>query len=314
MKKFLSLICLICYILTLSVSAQGIVMFDKTNPFTGDGVSVKMVAADKIQFANEKDVLAAQRNLNDCTRSTNQQEQIDLLILQAASSSGEERERIINELESYGVYRYPTEVINRPTSRSQNSDVVINAPDIYYTTGDQTWTVATGGYWRNENWKKDVTITSIGGNVGGVDGFGVGYSNTGGTYKTYVVRNTGAINNGKTGAEHEGIITSNRSDGDGKLGFGFQMQDTFGYSENSGPIQYIGSGWAGSATYSRDFGYYSGIATSYYVHTWDDAKLNSVSFTVGDSNTISFDISFKESSFKAYGSDTRFQINMKIVE
>lgn len=79
--------------------------------------------------------------------------------------------------------------------------------------------------------------------------------------------------------------TSNRSDGDGSKGFGFRIQDHWksGY--------YVGHKWSGLCTYDRWFGNYNGVATAYYIHTYDSASLESVDFgfdgkTAGISATI----------------------------
>lgn len=269
--------------------------------------AVYMNAMDKVQFAAEKDRLAAQNGLSRHSQAENKQEISDL-ILRAAAAIGDEQEALDQELEALGVYRYPAEEIGTIAPLSDSSSVIVNAPRIYYTPAEQSWTVATGGKWRNDNWSQEMTWGEI--NIGGADGFGVGYSNTSGNYTTRVLYNTGMLTNGKEVPEYKYSLTSNRSDGDGKVGFGFQLQDTV-YKASLTEYEYVGATWSGYCAYDTNFAYYDGIATSYYVHTWNKATLTSVSFQVGGSSaggsgSIGFTITNVEKSFKAFSSDTRF--------
>jgi len=97
--------------------------------------------------------------------------------------------------------------------------------------------------------------------------------------------------------------TSNRSDGDGSKGFGFRIQDHWksGY--------YVGHKWSGLCTYDRWFGNYNGVATAYYIHTYDSASLESVSFGFdGKTAGISADITNSVKSFTAFSADKSFGV------
>lgn len=148
----------------------------------------------------------------------------------------------------------------------------------------------------NSNWMDSLKT----GNVGGQDGFGVGYTNIGSSYKSSVVSVSAAIR------DQSGTIsktTTNRSDGDGSKGFGFRLQDYVTSDGNS----YVGYKWSGSCTYDSNFGSYSGIATGYYLHTWSSTSINSVSFGI-EGKTAGIDIEFSSTanSFTAFGSDKKF--------
>ncbi|MPM05590.1 hypothetical protein SDC9_51880 [bioreactor metagenome] len=160
-----------------------------------------------------------------------------------------------------------------------------------------------GGTWDTAQWFNDGNSTS--GNVGNYDGFGVGYTGTSGTYSSYVMRASGMLTNDLSGSELRTISTNNRSDGDGSLGFGFRLQDSIVYL--SGAYSYIGKEWSGSCTYDSNFGSYSGIATGYYVHTWETAVLSSVTFGVNNQTAgVNFTIIDEAYFFQAFGSDKVF--------
>lgn len=265
--------------------------------------SVYMSAADKHAFAAEKEREYAQNTNAQVNSAIDQQDKIDQLILRAASSSNpSEVTAIQKELEMFGVYLYKSGT-DAPSTRSSNSDVNISAPDIYYNTGENTWTVATGGYWRNDEWKRD---HGVAGTVGDPDAFGVGYSNVSGTYSAHIVRQTASINNGKTGSDYEGILTSNRSDGDGQNGFGFRLQDEVILSNVFGSLEYIGAKWAGACTYDYDFAEYNGNAYSYYVHTYRSCTISELEFNITNPPAVTFSISSTEDGFGVLSVDTSF--------
>lgn len=111
-------------------------------------------------------------------------------------------------------------------------------------------------------------------------------------------------------AEDIGTITTNRSDGDGALGFGFRLQDyIFDKSIIGSNKGYVGYKWAGDVTYDDCFGSYSFIATSYYIHTYSTATLDSITFGIqGKQAGLNIIINNSINSFTGFSNDTRFAI------
>lgn len=143
----------------------------------------------------------------------------------------------------------------------------------------------------------------IGGNVGGMDGFGVAYSNSTHNYNAYVIRTAAYI----TDADHDRqVSTANRDDGDGKMGFGFRLQDyTYGVFSR----KYVGYKWYGSCTYNSSFESYNGIATAYYIHTFRNAQITSISFNSNSNGYgLPCNISVSDEYFQAYSVDKPFGV------
>lgn len=307
-KKMISLLLVLALVVGICPAAFAVetAQGDSTMP---EAPAVYMNAMDKVQFAAEKDRMAKQIGLAELSLAGNDQQEISDLILRAAVATGDELETIDQDLETLGVYRYPAEEIGAIAPLSDSSSVIVNAPRIYYTPAEQSWTVATGGKWRTSGWLNEKSLGSF--YIGGPDGFGVGYSSTSGTFNSAVQYCTGILTNGDD-ENYKSALTSNRSDGDGRVGFGFQLQDYYYTIGKLGTLYgYVGTTWAGYCAYDENFANYDGIATSYYVHTWDKGVLNSVNFQVGGSSaggsgSIGFSITNAEKSFKAYSNDTRF--------
>ena len=158
----------------------------------------------------------------------------------------------------------------------------------------KNWSVTCGGHWKNNEYGDSV------GNVGGADGFGVGYTNSSNKYSSKVMSASAYMTDVNSNYR---ASTSNRSDGDGSKGFGFRIQDHWksGY--------YVGHKWSGLCTYDRWFGNYNGVATAYYIHTYDSASLESVSFGFdGKTAGISADITNSVKSFTAFSADKSFGV------
>lgn len=255
-----------------------------------------MSAEDKTSFAKEMDSIYTSE-LSSGNILSASEEYLDSLIEAHTFSTGDDRTQLENTLTQYGVYVY-TKVSN-VQPRSGSGDVTLTAPTLYYLAAENQWQMACGGYWNNDNWR---SIDGIG-NIGGKDAFGVGFTNTG-TYKSSVVRVYARLSNADL---TRNTSTTNRSDGDGSKGFGFQLQDeAFTLSFNS-PTQYIGYKWFGSCTYDSNFASYSGIATGYYIHTYNSAAINSITFGVtGKIAGVNISIANVNDSFAAYSSDTIF--------
>lgn len=193
------------------------------------------------------------------------------MILKAASSDSNVDE-IYNELESYGSYVMDPVDSNSLVSpmSSSGSDVTINTPTIYYNAYNNTWTVSCGGYWKNNNWNEAISVP---GNVGGTDGFGVYYTSITQPYKSSVISVSASLGNSDYSKT---VSTTNRSDGDGAIGFGFRLQD---YTYLTGPVTvgYVGYKFSGLCNYDSYFGNYGSVATGYYSHTYSSAYINNIS-------------------------------------
>ena len=258
--------------------------------------AVYMEEVEKTDFAQEMDKVYANAVAKGKILKTSESE-IDSLLEEVTFATGTERERLKDELADCGVYIYETERTSANVQPlSQTADVNVLAPTIAYEAALKEWTVTCGGNWKNGNWNEAV----VNGNIGGVDAFGVGYTNTSGTYNSYVVDAMAYITDQN---QTETVRTDVRSDGDGQKGFGFRLQD---YKNNN---KYVGYKWYGSCTYDYRFGSYSGIATGYYVHTYSKGNITNVSFGLnGTTAGVGFDISNKDYSFPAYGNDTPFGV------
>jgi len=185
-------------------------------------------------------------------------------------------------VKEYGVYRLePTSRIEASSTKGihpDNGDVTINEPDIYLLPWNNRWVVACGGHWNNNNW----LTSSLSQNIRDADAFGVGYTHTNGDYRSLVTASSAWISD-ESGEKKS--TTANRSDGDGALGFGFRLQDyIFDKSILASNKGYVGYKWAGDVTYDDWFGSYSFIATSYYIHTYSTATLDSITFGIQGAN------------------------------
>lgn len=292
-KKLVSVALSAVMVMGMSVTAFA---NETSEPANTVAPSVYLSATAKIEFAKEMDELyASQSSTRSVTTPT--REIVDALLLQAANATPEEKAAINAELESYGVYEFDAPIIERPTTCTTDSgDVKLSAPTIYYESWSKNWSVTCGGNWKNSEYGDII------GNVGGADGFGVGYTNSSNKYSSKVV-SASAYMCDANNQNYES--TSNRSDGDGSKGFGFRIQDHWVFNTTN----YVGHKWSGVCTYDRWFGNYNGVATAYYIHTYDSATLNGVSFGFqGKTAGISADITHSEKSFTAFSSDKSFGV------
>lgn len=252
----------------------------------------------KAAFAENMEILY-NRSLAEGNILPLDQAEVDRLMEEAVYAQGDELDEIRESLAAYGVYMYNTPASDVAVASSDNSDVYMSAPTLYFTAQEYTWTVTCGGNWRNDNWDS----TSSVGNIGNKDGFGVGYTNCTGAYNSSVVRSYASI---KDQNNSNAKVTSNRSTGDGSKGFGFELQDSA--IAGGSPRLYVGYRWYGSCTYSAGFTSMGGIATAYYIHTYSTAEIQSVTFGVtGNEAGVQTEIRNVAYSFTAYSSDTRIQ-------
>lgn len=262
--------------------------------------------------SNSKTAFAAQKDkqpIDLAARSTVTADDIDMLLGKAVNAQGTEREAIFDQLEKYGVYEYEGIVLDTPSPQSENKDVKMSVPIVAYDALERTWSVTCGGYWTNTEYLEEAVFQL--GDVGGADGFGVGYTQTN-EYDSYVVRTSASLSNRGSGNTYDSEITYNRSDGDGSKGFGFRMQDYL-YLNMSTPaiesLDYMGKEWHGTCTYDSNFGTFSGLATGYYIHTYDECEISSITFGVtGKVAGISFEVTQENKSFPAYSTDKKFGV------
>ena len=259
--------------------------------------------------SNSKTAFAAQKDkqpIDLAARSTVTADDIDMLLGKAVNAQGAEREAIFDQLEKYGVYEYEGIVLDTPSPQSESKDVTMSVPIVAYDALERTWSVTCGGYWKNSGYLDGKILPD---DVGGEDGFGVGYTQTN-DYDSYVVRTSASLSNRGSGSTYDSKITYNRSDGDGSKGFGFRMQDYlyWNYPE-TGSLDYMGKEWHGTCTYDSTFGTFSGIATGYYIHTYDKCEISSVTFGInGNVAGISVEVSQSNKSFSAYSADKKFGV------
>ncbi|MCQ5129158.1 hypothetical protein NE562_05755 [Butyricicoccus faecihominis] len=75
-----------------------------------------------------------------------------------------------------------------------------------------------------------------------------------------------------SGGDYPYEISTTSVTRDSSYGFGFALQDS------KDGVLHIGEKFGGVAQYSTSFANFHGLATSYYVHTWNSGKVKSVTF------------------------------------
>lgn len=288
MKKIISLLMSLVFLMSCAMSVSASDGDVGLSSIGTQNNGIYLDAKSKQSFAEEMDrVYEVALEKNEIFEVSN--DIVEQLMVRAAFADGDEKIALLEQLEAYGIYQY-NENINAELY-SDSSDVTINAPNIFYSASANTWTVSCQGSWKNSNWNTGET-----GNVGGYDAFGVAYTRASG-YNTSVVGSSAYIadQNGNSMKK-----TSNRSDGNGALGFGFQLQD---YVSGT---RYIGYRWYGSCTYGSNFANFSGTATAYYAHTYKTAYINNITFTGGLQPGVTIGIANQSNAFKVYSTDTRF--------
>ncbi len=305
MKRVLSVF--LSILIIIAVTTIPVIAAETSTPAINSG-SIVLDADSKLTFSKQMDLkYTADLKSGKIKRGTI--DEIQNLMMQSTFATGQEAESINEILASYGIYKYepPTSLKSKLLDddligiMSQNGDVNVIKPSVYYEAWEQTWTITFGGNWKNNNW----TYDRIGvGNIGNVDGYGVGFTNVTKPYTSYVVRQYAYITDQDNNYT---VSTTNRSDGDGSLGFGFRLQDYIYQGLIEG--KYVGYKWYGSCTYNSSFGSYSGLATSYYIHTWSNAVINSIGFNASTTGAgLVLGITNAHNSFPAYSTDTPFGV------
>lgn len=215
---------------------------------------------------------------------------------------------IASEMNESGIYilgQTPSTTISSQiiSPMSDSGDIHMSRPIISLNTSKTEWIVTGGGWWTSEEWKNEILLST---KIGGPDGFGVGFTSTSGAYTTRVLRSYATISDDHGHKK----TTSNRSDGNGELGFGFRIQD---YVEAYGIVggyklyDYVGKHFAGQSVYDSKFVNYDGVATTYYIHTWNSASISGIDFGVsGKSAGVNAKINNSSNSFICYSADTRY--------
>jgi hypothetical protein len=255
---------------------------------------------DLVDYANQEESLKSQQTKNSNSSVDTNKMLADMVFV------GDDIDTIASAMENYGVYIYDSESGSSTMSAMSTdvSDVKVSAPIISYNSSKRQWTVTGGGYWKNTSYINDVGLLSH--NIGGNDAFGVGYTSTSGTYSSAVVSLYGYIENADCTVVKS---TTDRTDGDGKSGFGFRLQDyVIPSSIPYAAPDYVGYRFCGQCIYNSNFTNYHGNATTYYVHTWNNTAVSSVSFGIsGKVAEINVSLGSSTDYFLAYsGADTAF--------
>lgn len=259
--------------------------------------SVELTAQEKSEFATLMQNKYEKAIVNDVQKKATISENEEL-VTRVAALTGEEKESFLYELESRGVYELVKEKETNNHSRVGTSDILMRTPSTYYDASNRCWYVTYSGKWLNDNWNTGNIVS----NIGDPDAYGISYTQTSGTYSTYVMSSFAHIYDED---ETEYLSTRNRSDGNGANGFGFRLQD---YTSSSGvQKKYIGYCWGVTCTYSESFSSYNGVATGYYIHTYNEAYISSLTIGVeGKTGGVSCTIQNANKSFVAYSNDIRF--------
>ncbi|ANF97110.1 hypothetical protein [Paenibacillus bovis] len=262
-------------------------------------VEAKQQLADQAdsEWANRATSLQTNENIN-----------VDSLLTKL-SSEGLPANEIEEQLKPYGIYHLdvPQTSENLNSITADQSDIAVSRPDIYYDSSKKQWVIVGAGYWKTDNWLSHKPFVTSGGeiiNIGGPDAFGVSFTNKGTTYTTSLKKTYATLSNG-SGTTKESQV---RSDGNGRFGFGFRLQDYIlrkqGYTDT---FTYVGKHFAGLARYDENFEKYSGTATTYYFHTFNKTSLDTITFGVSNTEVgISATYINKGSQIEAYSGDTNF--------
>ena len=291
----------------------------------GTKANAEDIVTEKMRFAAEMDKkYVEEAALRPMTRSN---VDLDELISQAFFAEGEEKALLLEELSTFGIYRFNTEVNSDDKLDEQvevniditaedepeitpygvalyrdcgTDDVAIYAPEVYYQAASQTWVVSCGGQWKNGNalpWLNFGVDT-----IGDPDAFGVGYTSIKTEYNSAVVKSYAYIED-ESGSQRE--TTDVRSDGNGALGFGFRLQDRLFSTATF--TTYVGHVWYGACTYDKDFSTYDAVATGYYTHTYSSCDISEITFGVtGKEAGVNVVLTKTSKGFTGYGTDTKF--------
>lgn len=233
-------------------------------------------------------------------------------------ASGKSVEQIKNEMNKFDVY-----VLENPeydpgftTYSSDSGDITLNDPMITYDSRSGEWTVTGGGSWENDDewFEESPFLKDVGEirNLGGHDSVGVTFFDTNDEYNTSVVDSLGYW------TDHDGWSeeSENPDYGTGRYGIAFSYQDKvkllskniFTGNYKVEDTRYLGRGFACSITFDSNFVDYDGKARTFYVHTYNNTDISSISLSGGTNNFgVGIQYSNGSSKWKAFsGSDIDF--------
>ena len=149
------------------------------------------------------------------------------------------------------------------------------------------------GYWKNNAYLYDGNI----GDMGDPDAFGIAFTDVSGDRPLLTGAYAYMADNNYRHIEE----STTRSDGDTWHGVGFRFQDRKGV-ENGITQYYFGAFFGATIYFSENFENSHGYATPYYIHTWDNARIQQIKFGVSG-KTLGLDITIDNGtkSFSAYG-------------
>jgi len=215
---------------------------------------------------------------------------------------------IDSKLVDLGVYRLEVpETDDTAYAQSTSTDVSLATPRIYFDSMTQEWEVSTSGYWKNTNWQEGLWFFGFEGEtckVGNTDGIGITYYNTSGTYNASVTSSWAYI---QTAGGSQYVQTFNPSNGDGKLGVEFELQD-YAINHTSSANEYCGQEFGCYIWYSSGWSTFNGYARTLYAHTYKSCTIQGVSFGVsGKQFGCDIQLSSTTEGFKCYNTaDARF--------
>lgn len=230
----------------------------------------------------------------------------ELMYLVAHNTSDSKLQSTMQNMGAYELQQPSTNNLSIIPTTSTH-DITMTPPSIFYMPSYDEWWVTGGGYWNDFNWQAESLMAGIiPTNIGGQDGYGVAFTNTSDNYNSAFV---GGVCDIYDTYDNNSIETVNRSDGNGAIGFGFRLQDyTWDDWTHGFPIPYYkGSNFAVIGEYDSNFANYHGVATSYYIHTWDKTSISNITFGVqGETAGMSVQYTDKQEAWPAYSTDTRF--------
>lgn len=191
---------------------------------------------------------------------------------------------------------------------SAPSDAICQNISIYFDQYTGQWVVRGSGSWSNKNFVTDANVficTST--NIGSYDAVGITFFNTNSSYSSSVVSSSAQFYDG-----HQRQVTSySPSQGDGKLGVAFYIQDTLYLNSPTGDKDpsMVGQYFNVNMRYDSNFSKYDGTARMFYIHTWDKARIDSIGFSGDNAKSfgVSASISSQEKSFQIFSNgDCKF--------
>ena len=285
MKKF---ICTLCMMSLLLSSASALSPADASAEPAPNVVDQKLAL---MEYAEEYMAAHPQTRSQVLTP----EEEMDLIIeCEKQNLSYAEKGEVLNPV---GVFQLNCNVVNNPVSDPvpfaesfSASEIQMNTPSVYYSVNSNEWSVTGSGKWLiNNPWSRHYQSAGF---IAPDDAVGVVFTEVSGTTPT---RKGGSAwqDNGTSAYENSStsLLSSNN-----RTGYAFAIKDekvaTGSFSTTS-----IGQNFGAVVRYDSTFASFSGKAASFYVHTWDNGNISSITLGVQGGNWGgSIQIAFKDSS------------------